>query len=289
MTYLGAHLSSSKGFYRMGRTALEIGANTFQCFVRNPRGAKAKAVDPADLAKLRELLASEGFGPVVAHAPYIMNPCSKDEGIRELAARMMEEDLALMEHLPGNFYNFHPGSHVGQGVETGCGQIAAMLDAVVKPDLQTTVLLETMAGKGSEIGGKFEELRMILDMARCGARLGVCLDTCHVYDGGYDIRNNLEGVLEEFDRIIGLSRLKAVHVNDSMNPLGSHKDRHALIGEGSIGTEAIVGVITHPALKELPFLLETPTDDQGHGEEIAMLRKEILRTPGVDSKPAFPV
>ena len=275
MTYLGAHLSSSRGFYKMGQAALAIGANTLQCFVRNPRGAKAKAVDPADLARLRELMAEHGFGPIVAHAPYIMNPCSKDEGIRDLAARMMSEDLALMEHLPGNYYNFHPGSHVGQGLETGCRQIADMLDRVVTPDLQTMVLLETMAGKGSEIGGRFEELRMILDMVSCGEKLGVCLDTCHVSDGGYDIAGDLDGVLSEFDRVIGLKRLKAVHINDSMNPVGSHKDRHALIGQGTIGEEAILRVISHPALRELPFILETPTDDAGHGEEIRRLRSAL--------------
>lgn len=273
MIYLGAHLSSSKGFYKMGRDALSIGANTFQCFVRNPRGAKAKKLDPADLDKLRALLADHAFGPIVAHAPYIMNPCSKDEGIRELAERMMAEDLALMEYLPGNYYNFHPGSHVGQGVEEGCRQIAAMLDRVVLPEQKTTVLLETMAGKGSEIGGRFEDLRRILDLTACGDRLGVCLDTCHVSDGGYDIVHDLDGVLAEFDRVVGLSRLKAVHINDSMNPPGSRKDRHALIGQGTIGTAAVVGVITHPALTGLPFLLETPTDDKGHGEEIAMLRE----------------
>lgn len=276
MIYLGAHLSSSRGFYKMGRNALAIGANTFQCFVRNPRGSKAKTLDPADLEKLRVLLAEQSFGPIVAHAPYIMNPCSKDGGIRELAGRMMAEDLALMEHLPGNYYNFHPGSHVGQGVEEGCHQIAAMLDQVVRPEQKTTVLLETMAGKGSEIGGRFEELRRILDLAACGDRLGVCLDTCHVSDGGYDIVNDLDGVLEEFDRIIGLTRLKAVHINDSMNPTGSRKDRHALIGQGTIGMAAIVGVIAHPALEGLPFLLETPTDDRGHGEEIATLRAAVL-------------
>lgn len=275
MTYLGAHLSSSRGFYKMGQAALAIGANTFQCFVRNPRGAKAKAIDPADLAGLRELMAEHGFGPIVAHAPYIMNPCSKDEGIRDLAARMMSEDLALMEHLPGNYYNFHPGSHVGQGLETGCRQIADMLDRVVTPDLQTMVLLETMAGKGSEIGGRFEELRMILDLASCPDRLGVCLDTCHVSDGGYDVAGDLDGDLTEFDRVIGLSRLKAVHINDSMNPVGSHKDRHALIGQGTIGEEAILRVISHPALRELPFILETPTDDAGHGEEIRRLRSAL--------------
>ena len=275
MIYLGAHLSSSKGFYKMGRDALGIGANTFQCFVRNPRGAKAKALDPADLEKLRALLAEQAFGSIVAHAPYIMNPCSKDEGIRELAGRMMAEDLALMEYLPGNYYNFHPGSHVGQGVEMGCRQIADMLDQVVRPEQKTTVLLETMAGKGSEIGGRFEELRRILDLAACGDRLGVCLDTCHVSDGGYDIIHDLDGVLEEFDRVVGLSRLKAVHINDSMNSPGSRKDRHALIGQGTIGTAAIVRVITHPALAGRPFLLETPTDDKGHGKEIAMLRAAV--------------
>ncbi len=272
MTYLGAHLSSSGGFYKMGKAALAIGANTFQCFVRNPRGAKAKTINPTDLGKLRELMAEHQFGPIVAHAPYIMNPCSKDEGIRALAAEMMAGDLALMEYLPGNYYNFHPGSHVGQGVEAGCRQIADMLNAVVKPEQQTMVLLETMAGKGSEIGGRFEELRIILDMAQCQDRLGVCLDTCHVSDGGYDIAGDLDGVLEDFDRAVGLSRLKAIHINDSMNPLGARKDRHALIGQGTIGTEAILRVITHPALRGLPFVLETPTDDKGHGEEIAMLR-----------------
>lgn len=276
MTYLGAHLSSSGGFYKMGQAALAIGANTLQCFVRNPRGAKAKTINPTDLAKLRELMAENRFGPIVAHAPYIMNPCSKDEGIRKLAAEMMTGDLELLEHLPGNYYNFHPGSHTGQGVETGCRQIADMLTAVVKPEQKTVVLLETMAGKGSEIGGRFEELRAILDLAQCPQdRLGVCLDTCHVSDGGYDITNNLDGVLEEFDRIIGLDRLLAIHVNDSMNPLGAHKDRHALIGQGTLGTEAIVRVLTHPALRRLPFVLETPTDDAGHGEEIAMLREKL--------------
>lgn len=273
--YLGAHLSSSKGFYKMGQAALAIDANTFQCFLRNPRGSRAKAADPADLARLRELMAEHRFGPFVAHAPYIMNPCSKDEGIRELAARMMSEDLALMEHLPGNYYNFHPGSHVGQGVETGCRQIADMLDRVVRPDQQTTVLLETMAGKGSEIGGRFEELRMILDMAACRERLGVCLDTCHVSDGGYDIAEDLDGVLDEFDRVIGLDRLRAVHINDSLNPVGSRKDRHALIGQGTIGGEAILRAVSHPALRGLPFILETPTDDAGHGEEIRKLRTAL--------------
>ena len=275
MIYLGAHLSSAKGFYKMVQAALAMGADTFQCFLRNPRGARAKAVDPADLARLRELMAERRFGPFVAHAPYIMNPCSKDEGIRELAGRMMAEDMAVMAHIPGNYYNFHPGSHVGQGVEAGCRQIADMLDRVVGPEQQTVVLLETMAGKGSEVGGRFEELRMILDLASCRERLGVCLDTCHVSDGGYDIVDDLDGVLTEFDRVIGLDRRKAVHINDSMNPPGSRKDRHALIGQGTIGEEAIVQVLVHPALEGLPFLLETPTDDAGHGEEIKRLRERL--------------
>ena len=273
MTYLGAHLSSAGGFHKMGKTALKIGANTFQCFVRNPRGAKAKAIDPVDLGKLRELMAEHAFGPIVAHAPYIMNPCSKDEGIRRLAGEMMRGDLALLEYLPGNYYNFHPGSHVGQGLEVGCRQIAEMLDAVITPDQQTTVLLETMTGKGSEIGGKFEDLRMILDMVQCGDKLGVCLDTCHVWDAGYDIMGDLDGVLTEFDRVVGLDKLRAIHVNDSLNPIGAKKDRHALIGQGHLGTEAIVRVLTHPVLRQLTFSLETPTDDVGHGEEIRMLRE----------------
>ena len=277
MICLGAHLSSSRGFYKMGQTALSIGANTFQCFVRNPRGARAKAVDPSDLGRLRELMAEHGFGPVIAHAPYIMNPCSKDEGIRALAAEMMAGDLALMEHLPGNYYNFHPGSHVGQGVEAGCSLIADMLRQVICPEQQTVVLLETMAGKGSEIGGRFEELRMILDLADQGDRLGVCLDTCHVSDAGYDIAGDLDGVLTEFDRVIGLDRLLAVHINDSMNPVGAHKDRHACIGQGYLGTEAIARVIAHPALRRLPFTLDTPTDDAGHGREIALLREEVIK------------
>ena len=273
MLYIGAHLSSAGGFAKMGKTALAIGANTFQCFVRNPRGARAKAMDPADLERLRVLMAENGFGPIVAHAPYIMNPCSKDDGIRRLAEKMMREDLALMERLPGNYYNFHPGSHVGQGVEEGCRLIAGMLNRVIDPAQSTVVLLETMAGKGSEIGGRFEELRLILDQLALPEKVGVCLDTCHVSDGGYDIAGDLDGVLEAFDRVVGLARLRAVHINDSMNPLGSRKDRHARIGEGILGTEAILRVITHPALRGLPFLLETPTDDAGHGEEIALLRR----------------
>lgn len=275
MIYLGAHLSSAGGFFKMGQTALAIGANTFQCFVRNPRGSRAKTVDPEDMARLRALLAEKRFAPILAHAPYIMNPCSSDEGIRELAARMLREDLALMEYLPGNYYNLHPGSHKGQGAETGCRQIAAMLDAVIRPETHTTVLLETMTGKGNEVGGKFEELGMILDMADCRDQLGVCLDTCHVSDGGYDIVYNLDGVLTEFDRIIGLKRLKALHINDSVNLRGSRKDRHAMLGMGTIGMGAILRIITHPALEGLPCVLETPTDDEGHRQEIEILRESL--------------
>ena len=270
--YIGAHLSSATGFYKMGQTALKIGANTFQFFCRNPRGAKAKPLDPPDLEKLRGLLAEGGFGPVVAHAPYIMNACSRDEGIRGLAAEMMAGDLRLMEYLPGNFYNFHPGSHVGQGIEAGCAQIAAMLNAVIRPEQQTVVLLETMAGKGTEIGGRFEELRTIIDQVECQDRIGVCMDTCHMSDAGYDILGNLDGVLEEFDRVVGLERLCAVHINDSMNPLGARKDRHARIGEGTLGEAFFARLITHPKLCCLPFVLETPNDDAGHGAEIARLR-----------------
>lgn len=277
MLHIGCHLSSSKGFAAMGRQALELGADTFQFFTRNPRGSRAKDLDPADAAALAELLRANRFAPLIAHAPYTLNLCGAEESSRTFALETMADDLRRLEYLPGQFYNFHPGSHVGQGVETGCRQIAAMLDRVVTPERRTTVLLETMAGKGSEIGGRFEELRRILDLAACGDRLGVCLDTCHVSDGGYDIAGDLDGVLEEFDRIIGLGRLKAVHINDSLNPLGSHKDRHALIGQGTIGEEAILRVIAHPALAGLPFLLETPTDDAGHGEEIRRLRSALRR------------
>ena len=275
MTFLGAHLSSSGGFHKMGKAALAIGANTLQCFVRNPRGAKAKTIDPVDLGKLDALMREHKFGPIIAHAPYIMNACSADEGIRGLAEEMLIGDLKLMEHLPGNYYNFHPGSHVGQGMEVGIKQISDMLNRVLHPNLKTIVLLETMTGKGSEIGGKFEELREIIDRVECKERIGVCLDTCHVWDGGYDVVNDLDGVVTQFDKVIGIEYLKAIHVNDSMNPIGAKKDRHALIGEGYLGLEAIVRVITHPALKHLPFNLETPTEDEGHAKEIALLREQI--------------
>ena len=277
MAYFGAHLSSSQGFYKMGQTALKIGADTLQCFVRNPRGAKAKAINPVDLGKLDALMHEHQFGPIVAHAPYIMNPCSKDEGIRALAEEILQGDLQLMEYLPGNYYNFHPGSHVGQGTEVGITQIADMLNRVLHPELKTVVLLETMTGKGSEIGGRFEELREMIDRVECKERIGVCLDTCHVWDGGYDVVDNLDGVVAEFDSVIGLDFLKAIHLNDSMNPLGAKKDRHALLGEGHLGLDAILRIVTHPALKHLPFNLETPTEDEGHAQEIALLREKIKK------------
>lgn len=261
----------------MAKDALSIGANTFQFFTRNPRGAKAKAPDLKDVEALNTLLKSHGFGTLLAHAPYTLNACSSDAHLRELAVEMMAEDLARMELFPGNLYNFHPGSHTGQGSETGIRQIAGALDRVLRPELQTTVLLETMAGKGSEVGRTFEELRAILDAVTVEGKLGVCLDTCHIHDGGYDLVKDLDGVLAEFDRVVGLERLKAVHLNDSMNPLGSHKDRHAKIGQGAIGEEALVRVVNHPALRDLPFFLETPNELPGYGEEIALLKN--ARTP----------
>lgn len=272
MFYIGCHLSASKGFAHMGKEALSIGANTFQFFTRNPRGAKAKALDPADAAALCRLMEEHHFGPIVAHAPYTLNACSADPHLRELAEELMADDLARMEHLPGNLYNFHPGSHVGQGAETGVEQIAALLNKILKPELRTTVLLETMAGKGSEVGRTFEELRAIIDRVELGDRVGVCLDTCHISDGGYDVTGDLDGVLEQFDRVLGLGRLGAVHLNDSMNPSGSHKDRHAKIGEGTLGTEALARVINHPALRDLPFCLETPNELPGYAAEIALLK-----------------
>ena len=272
MLYLGCHLSASGGFLAMGQTALSIGANTFQFFTRNPRGSRAKAIDPADAQALVQLLKERGFGPLVAHAPYTINPCSKDEHTREFARLTMADDLLRMEQLPGNLYNFHPGSHTGQGVETGIGQIADTLNAILTPQQQTTVLLETMAGKGTEIGGRFEELREILDRVDLTEKMGVCLDTCHVSDGGYDIAQDLDGVLTEFDRVIGLSRLKALHLNDSLNPLGTHKDRHARIGEGTLGKDAFRAIVNHPALRGLPMVLETPNELPGYEKEIALLR-----------------
>ena len=273
MFYIGCHLSASDGFLAMGRTALSIGANTFQFFTRNPRGSKAKAIDPADVAAFLALAAENGFGTLVAHAPYTINPCSKDEHTREFARMTLADDLKRMEPLPGNVYNFHPGSHTGQGMETGIAQIAETLNAILTPGLRTTVLLETMSGKGSEVGSRFEELREIIDRVALSDKLGVCLDTCHVSDAGYDIADDPDGVLTEFDRVIGLDRLRAVHVNDSLNPVGSHKDRHARIGEGCLGAEALGRVVRHPALQGLPFVLETPNELPGYAREIALLKE----------------
>ena len=273
MLYIGCHLSSSKGFAAMGRQALELGANTFQFFTRNPRGSRAKDLDAADAAALVELMDTHDFGPIVAHAPYTLNLCGAEEKNRAFAQETMADDLQRLEYLPGQLYNFHPGSHVGQGVETGIARIAEGLNAILRPDQSTTVLLETMAGKGSEVGGRFEDLRAILDQVTLSDKMGVCLDTCHVSDAGYDIIHDLDGVLTEFDKIIGLSRLKAIHLNDSKNPPGSHKDRHACLGEGTIGLEALTRIVRHPALKDLPFCLETPNDLPGYAREIALIRE----------------
>lgn len=273
MLNIGAHLSSSKGFLHMGKEAVSIGGNTFQFFTRNPRGGKAKDIDPADAKALNDFMAENGFAKILAHAPYTLNPCAKDEKILEFALMAMEDDLKRMEYVPGNYYNFHPGSHVGQGAEVGIQKIAEILNEVLTEEQTTIVLLETMAGKGSEVGRSFEELHAILELVKKDHKMGICLDTCHVWDGGYDIVNDLDGVLTEFDKVIGLSRLKAVHLNDSMNGLGSHKDRHARIGEGEIGLEALVRVIRHPALKNIPFILETPNDDAGWTREITLLRE----------------
>ena len=274
MLHIGCHLSSSKGFAAMGRQALELGADTFQFFTRNPRGSKAKDLDPNDAAALVALMKEHNFAPIVAHAPYTLNLCGAEEANRTFARETIADDLRRMEYVPGQYYNFHPGSHVGQGMEQGIAYIAEGLNAILKPDQTTTVLLETMAGKGSEVGGRFEELRAILDRVELSDKMGVCLDTCHVSDGGYDIIGNLDGVLEEFDRVLGLHRLKAIHLNDSKNPLGARKDRHACIGEGEIGLEALSRVVRHPALKHLPFCLETPNELPGYAKEIALMRKQ---------------
>lgn len=273
--FLGAHLSSAKGFLHMGKEAKGAGMQTMQFFLRNPRGAKAKPFDEADAAALRAFLGDNAFAPVIAHAPYTMNPCSPDEKLRELAVEMCADDLARMAHIPNNLYNFHPGSRLTQSAETATQQIADFVNRVVQPNGKTTVLLETMAGKGSEMGRTFEELRAVLDRVNCPEQVGVCLDTCHVWDAGYDIRHDLDGVLTEFDRAIGLKRLYAVHLNDSLNACGSRKDRHALIGQGEIGFDALLRVLMHPALKGLPFTLETPTDTAGHAAEIEALRRAI--------------
>ena len=274
MPYFGCHLSVSGGFKKMGTDALDIGATTFAYFTRNPRGGAVKKPDPADVEALKTIMSEHGFGPLVAHGPYTLNPCSSYAKVRDFALMAMREDLERMDEiLPGNLYNFHPGSHVGQGVERGIQMIADVLNEVLVPDQTTTVLLETMAGKGSEVGRTFEEIAAIIDLVDLADHVGVCLDTCHVWDGGYDIACNLEGVLEEFDSIIGLSRLKAIHVNDSKNPLGSHKDRHERIGQGTLGQEAFARIVRHPRLRDLPFILETPNELDGYAEEIRLLRE----------------
>lgn len=272
MLKIGCHLSSAKGFLAMGKEAVKIGANTFQFFTRNPRGGKAKALDLEDVAAYRALAEGQGLGPILAHAPYTLNACAADESLRAFARETMRDDLQRLEHLPGSMYNFHPGSHVKQGAEKGIALIAAQLNEILWDGQATTVLLETMAGKGSEVGRCFEELRAILDRVELAGKMGVCLDTCHVFDGGYDVAGDLDGVLEEFDRVIGLDRLRAVHLNDSMNPLGSHKDRHQKLGGGSLGIEAMERIVNHPALRELPFYLETPNDLEGYAREIAWMK-----------------
>ena len=274
MVWLGCFLSSSKGYAWMGETALSIDADTFQFFTRNPRGSKAKELDPKDAAALVALMEEHRFAPIVAHAPYTLNLCGAEESNRNFARETMADDLRRMEYVPGQYYNFHPGSHVGQGIEQGIAYIAEGLNAILRPEQTTTVLLETMAGKGSEVGGRFEELREILDRIELSDKMGVCLDTCHVSDGGYDLIGDLDGVLTEFDRVIGLHRLKAIHLNDSKNPLGARKDRHACIGEGCIGLEALTRVVRHPALNGLPFCLETPNELPGYAREIALMRKQ---------------
>lgn len=274
MLHIGCHLSSAGGFLAMGREALRLEADTFQFFTRNPRGGKARDMDPEDAGALCALMRKHRFAKILAHAPYTINPCSPVERTREFALETMADDLRRMEFLPGQYYNFHPGSHVGQGIDAGIALIAETLNAVMRPEQATTVLLETMSGKGSEVGGRFEQLRRILDGVALPDHVGVCLDTCHVYDAGYDIVGDLDGVLEEFDRVIGLSRLKAVHLNDSKNPFASHKDRHEKIGLGSIGLEAMVRIVRHPALRNLPFCLETPNEPEGYRAEIALLRRE---------------
>jgi len=271
--HIGCHLSSSKGFYAMGKDALKINADTFQFFTRNPRGSKAKEINPDDAKKLRILIEENHFSSIVAHAPYTLNPCSSTERTRIFAEEIMADDLNRMEYLPHQYYNFHPGSHTGQGVEAGIFQTAKMLNKIMKPEQTTMVLLETMAGKGTEIGSHFEELAEIISQTKLKEKIGICLDTCHIFDGGYDIVNHLDEVINDFDRIIGLNKLKAIHLNDSMNTLGSHKDRHACIGKGNIGIDAIKRIIHHPKLSHLPFILETPNDLKGHGNEIELLRK----------------
>ena len=273
MFKIGCHLSASKGYAHMAKEILSIGGNTFQFFTRNPRGGKAKDIDPKDIEKYKELAAAGNIPVILAHAPYTLNPCAKDPGIREFTKNTMADDLSRLEYTHGSLYNFHPGSHVGQGIDEGIRLISEMLNEILTENMTTTVLLETMAGKGSEVGSQFEELRRIIDNVNLSHKLGVCLDTCHVNDAGYDVVNDLDGVLENFDKIIGLDRLKAIHVNDSKNPFAAHKDRHEKLGEGYIGLDAFQRIINHPALKELPFYLETPHEEiSGYEKEISILK-----------------
>lgn len=272
MLRIGCHLSSAKGFLAMGKEAVNIGANTFQFFTRNPRGGSAKALDLEDIRNYLSFAEEKGIGNILAHAPYTLNACAKDEGLRKFAFETMQDDLRRLEHLPGTMYNFHPGSHVSQGAEKGIELIAEHLNRLFEEEFSTTVLLETMAGKGSEVGRSFEELRAIMDKVDKREKLGVCLDTCHVFDGGYDVVNDLDGVLKEFDSVIGLDKLKAIHLNDSLNTLGCHKDRHAKIGEGGIGLNAMEKIINDERLRTLPFYLETPNELPGYQKEIALLK-----------------
>mgnify|MGYP002622769680 CR=1 FL=1 len=269
---IGCHLSAAEGFTPMAKQALDIGADTFQFFTRNPRGFKAKKIEEDDVKEFLQIIKDNNFAKILAHAPYTLNPCSADKRVRDTAKALFVDDLKRMEYIPGNLYNFHPGSHVGQGVQTGIKMIVGLLNEVLKKEQTTTVLLETMSGKGSEVGGRFEELQQIISGVELKDKIGVCLDTCHIYDGGYDIVNDLDGVLEQFDKIMGLDKLKAIHLNDTKNPFSSHKDRHEKIGEGFIGLEAIKRIINHPNLKDIPFLLETPNEIDGYAKEIALLK-----------------
>lgn len=273
MIHIGCHLSSSKGYLWMGQEAVRIGADTFAFFTRNPRGGNVKPMDEADAEALRRFLIENHFAPLVSHAPYTYNLCSDKEHAREFAVRSMKEDLARLEFIPGNYYNFHPGSHMRQGSEAAVDMIAGSLNEIMWEDMHTTVLLETMAGKGTEVGRRFEELRSIIDRVEYSDHIGVCMDTCHIYDAGYDIVQNLDDVVRQFDQIVGIERLKAMHLNDSKNPFSSHKDRHEKIGQGSLGLETFRAVVNHPLLKDLPFILETPQpDNDAYAEEIRMLR-----------------
>lgn len=273
MLHIGCHLSASGGYKKMAMDALSIGADTFQFFTRNPRGGASKPLDPADMTACAEICKAHNFAPLVAHSPYTLNPCGSEQRVRDFAHQVFADDLEILEHLSGNYYNFHPGSHVGQGIEAGIDLIVALLNKVMKPGQKTQILLEAMSGKGSEVGSRFEELKEIIDRTDRGDELGVCIDTCHIYCAGYDVVNDLDNVIAEFDRIVGLERLKAIHLNDSMQPFASHKDRHEKIGDGTLGLDAITRIVTHPRLKDLPFILETPHDTlEGYAKEIKILR-----------------